>query len=80
MELTDFKSAIVFNLKKIIVVRNKMKGGGMIKGKLHKITACEVAFQCADPGTVFRRCRDISQQYNFCRAAQIICRKGYLQY
>ena len=51
MELTDFKSAIVFNLKKIIVVRSKMKGGGMIKGKLHKITACEVAFQCADPGT-----------------------------
>ena len=48
MELTDLKAEIVFNLKKIVVVRSKIR-----MGKLHKITACEVAFQCADPGTVF---------------------------
>ena len=47
MELTDVKPETIFNLKKVVIVRNKIKGG--IKGKLHKITACEVAIQSADP-------------------------------
>ena len=46
MEMTDLMPEIVFNLKKVVVVRNKIR-----MGKLHKITACEVAFQCSDPGS-----------------------------
>ena len=43
MELNVVQSGLTFNLHKIVMVRRKK--GGIKKGKLHRITACEVAFQ-----------------------------------
>ena len=43
MELNVVQSDITFKLHKIVVVRRKK--GGIKKGQLHRITACEVAFQ-----------------------------------
>ena len=58
MELTELYPELVFNLKKVVVVRGKNR----VKGRLHRVTACEVAYQCSEPGTgrVFGAVCDIS--------------------
>ena len=47
MELTELYPELVFNLKKVVVVRGKNR----VKGRLHRVTACEVAYQCSEQGT-----------------------------
>ena len=47
MEMTELYPELVFNLKKVVVVRGKNR----VKGRLHRVTACEVAYQCSEPGT-----------------------------
>ena len=44
---TAVKLEGMFNLKKVVIVRSKNK----VKGRLHRVTACEVTYQCSEPGT-----------------------------